>query len=606
MTTVLPQPESLADPLTRAGRQRPPGARARSWVARHDGFVAFLAYLVVSLIWYRSVVAHMSSHCACGLAADPGDNADFIWWFEWFVRALGHGLPLLHTNVIWTPAGINLAGTTASLLMALVAAPLTLLWGPIPAYNVLMILAPVVSAWAADVLCRHITRAALPSLLAGATYGFSSFELAHLVGHPQMVLMVGPPLLALFVIRLLDGTLTRRRFTVYASVLLIAQVLLSVEVTFTMALAGALGLLVAWATGNREQRHSLLRELPFIVLPWIVAGVATCWYTLQVLRAPAYATQAVYLYPTDLLSFFVPMPYTWFGGAKLVGLSANFPGGWNETSAYLGWPLLLILAHYLVKARRTRPGQLLGILLALLVIWTLGPILWVNGHALFRLPFAAVAGLPLLNETLVGRTAEYVALVACVALAIWLARPHRWKPLAVVCGSLAVLALLPNLQSPSDHNVGTWIQPRFFATRLYTRYLRRGETILPIPWGAETESYMWQAEDHMYWNQASGYWLFRPPASWLDQLTKDLWLNHPSVGDGPLLRTMARQRDITDVVVLDGYVAQWQSTLRDAGLRVTAATGGVTVYRVPRSRLSEQAKPVVVAGKPRPPGSTYD
>ena len=26
---------------------------------------------------------------------------------------------------------------------------------------------------------------------------------------------------------------------------------------------------------------------------------------------------------------------------------------------------------------------------------------------------------------------------------------------------------------------------------------------------------MWQAEDHMYWNMANGYWLFAPPAGWI-------------------------------------------------------------------------------------------
>jgi hypothetical protein len=590
MTTVVRQPEALADDLTRPQpRHTTPGPRVRSWIARHDGLVAFVVYLALALIWYRSVVTHMGSNCACGLASDPGDSADFVWWFGWFVHAIGDGLPVLHPTVIWAPTGINLAQTTASLLLAVLAAPLTLLWGPIAAYNVVMILAPVLSGWAANRLCRHITHAAWPSLLAGATYGFSSFEIGHLVGHPQEAVAVVPPLLALCVLRLLGGTLTRRRFVAYASALLIAQILLSVEMTFTMTLAGALALIVAAATGSPQQRQRLVRTLPVLALPWVIAGVATCWYTLQVLGAPAYALGASYMYPTDLLSFVIPMPYTWLGGAKLTGITEHFLGGWAETTSYLGWPLLLIVGHYLITAHRTRTARLIGILMGLLVIWILGPVLWINGSYGAKLPYSLVARLPLLTETFVGRNTVYLSLLAAVVLAIWLARPHRHRPLAAVAGVLAVLAVLPNLASPSDHNVGTWTKPRFFMTPMYTHYLRRGATILPIPWGFSSESYMWQVEDHMYWSEASGYWLFKPSPAWTTPLTKDLWLNSPTAGDGPQLRALLRKRDVSDVVVLNGYVKQWGPTLRGAGLHVTATTGGVTLYRVPRSWLAASA-----------------
>src|ERR1700722_12875420 len=110
MTTVLPQPHELGE--VPAWPPDAPGVaiRGRNWFARHDGVTAFLVYLAISVFWYRSVVAHLGSNCACGLSVDPGDSADFVWWFAWFVHALGHGLPLMHPTVIWTPTGINLAG----------------------------------------------------------------------------------------------------------------------------------------------------------------------------------------------------------------------------------------------------------------------------------------------------------------------------------------------------------------------------------------------------------------------------------------------------------------------------------------------------------------
>ena len=159
-----------------------------------------------------------------------------------------------------------MAGTTASLLLAAVVAPITLLWGPIVSLNVVMILAPAVSAWAANRLCRHITGAAWPSLLAGATYGFSTYEIAQLVGHPQMVVMICPPLVALCVIRLLDGTLSTRRFVIELSGLLIVQTFLSVEVLFTMTLVGD-----ARAGRALGDRHSLSSGASSPAGCWVLA-----------------------------------------------------------------------------------------------------------------------------------------------------------------------------------------------------------------------------------------------------------------------------------------------------------------------------------------------
>jgi hypothetical protein len=590
MTTVLPRPlsPSTSEARSELPAERPVGARIRTRLARRDGYVSLLVYLAIAMLWYRGVITHMTSNCACGLAADPGDNADFVWWLQWFVHALGHGLPLWHPTVVWTPTGVNLAGTTASLLMAVVTAPVTLLFGPVAAYNVWMILGPVLSAWAANRLCRHITGSAWASLIAGATYGFSSFEITHLVGHPQMVLMAGPALLALCVIRFLDRTWARRRFIVCTSLVLIAQIFISVEVTFTMTVAGAIALFAFWVTGTPDERRRLVGSLRTLAIPWLVAAVVTGWYTVQVLAAPAYADGAAYLYPTDLLAFLVPEQYTWFGGARLAGVSAHFLGTTNETTAYLGWPLLLVIGHYLRTQRRTRNAKAIAILLAVLTVWILGPILYIAGRTVSSLPYRMFAGLPLISETLVSRLAIYLALTAAVVLAMWLATPHRRRPLAWTCGALAVALLLPNLASPNPRNVSTWTRPAFFYTNSYKHYLRRGESVLPLPWGYQTEAYVWQAHDDMYWNIAGGYWLFFPPASWSSKLTLDLWHDQPTAGDGPPLRALLVKRHVSDVIVQNGYGKLWGPTLRQAGLRVTAAVGGVTVYHVPSTWLAQR------------------
>lgn len=554
--------------------------RWRSELTRHDGMLAFIGYLALAMLWYRSVLVHMQSACACGVAVDSGDNSNFVWTFEWFVHAIANGQPLLHPTAIWAPTGINLAGTTTPLLLDALAAPLTVFWGPLPAYNVIMMLAPAASAWAANRLCRHISSASWPAFLAGAMFGYSSFEVAHQIGQLHLAMMVCPPLILLSAMRVLDGTLSNRRYVIYTSLLLIAQTLISVEVLFTGTLVAVLGLLASAATASAAQREMIRAKLPVLVLPWLVAGVTTLWYTLEVLAAPDFAAGLAYKYPTDLLSFAVPMQYTWLGGASFSSVTSHFPSGLTESTAFLGWPMLLILGHYLLKERRTWLARTIAVMVALLAVLTLGPTLYVHGRALNKLPDAILAGLPLFNESVFARFSVYLALIASIVLSTWLAGPRGWKLLSGLLAILAVFALLPNLVAPSKDNVGTWSRPRFFFSAEYTRYLRRGETILPIPWAYQGESMMWQAQDHMYFKMASGNLVFVPPPGWwINAITVDLWNNTaPGAGASVALRRFIHAHRVSDVVVLDRYVARWGQTLRGAGLGSPTLVGGVAIY----------------------------
>ena len=595
MTTLLNapvRPDRKAGWSDRSRREDDlPGSGRRTWLLRHDGVLAFLLYLAVALVFYRTVLAHLNSNCACGVNEDPGDSSAFVWWFEWFVHALGRGLPLMHPTVIWAPTGINMAETTASLLLAAVAAPLTLIAGPIVSYNAVMILAPVVSGWGANRLCREVSGNAWAALIAGGTYGFSTYEIAHLVGHPQMIVTVCPPLAVLCVLRLHKGTVSTRRFLIQFSLLLIAQILLSTEVMFTGVIAGALALGIGCATGalprDRETAHKLL----LIAAGLVIAGVACSWYEYRVLTAPAYSANAGGNFPTDLLSFIVPMPYTWLGGARLQTVSHHFMGGRFETNAYLGLPLILIGGRYAFTTWRSRATRMLTILAAVLCVWILGPKLWIDGKATIWLPYSLVQHLPLLRQALQGRIALFLSLVFAVVLAQWLARPRRDARLAWMAGIVALIAVLPNVAQASGQNVSTWSNPKFFSTSMYERYIKPGDSVLPVIWGPTGEATMWQAEDHMYWSLADGDWVYSPIPGWKNKLTNDLWANDPHAGDGRRLKAMIVKRHISEIVLQDQsttpYPAnRWRKVVTGAGLKATAHVGGVTVYRVPSAWLT--------------------
>ncbi len=546
----------------------------------HEALLALAFYIGLALFWYRAAVGHMGSSCTCSL---PGDAASITWALEWFPHALLHGLNLLHTRTIWAPTGINLAGATVVPLVAVLVAPVTWLWGPIVAYNVVTIAAPVAGAWCAYRLCRYIARSPVPSILAGGTYGFGTYEIAqNTSGHMQLAITVCPVLAALCVLRFIDGRSSKRRFGIEMTVLLLSQMFIGTELLFTMSVLGAVALALWWLLGPQASRPRLICATKVIAWAYLITLVLSCWYVYALLQAPAYAKDRGFLFPADLLSFVTPMPYNWIGGSLFQGLTGHFAGQPGEVNAYLGLPIVIIVVRFLWVRRGQRVAKLLSALLMVSIVWVLGANLYVLGVETIPLPYLLLAYLPGFNELMEGRIALYVELSCAVVMALWLAAPSRHLALRWCCGALAVAFVLPNLLHPAQSKSDVWTNPVFFKTQMYKRYLRRGETIMPISWAWFSEAPMWQAEDHMYYNTASGYFLADPPKSWQNELTDDLWNDlPPRPGDARLLRRFLSRRGVSDVLVQSSELARWGPTLRAAGLRATATAGGVTVYPVP-------------------------
>ncbi len=587
-------------------------SRLAGHAQRHHLWLALMVYLLLALVWDRLALAHLGSVCACGL---PGDPAQYTWAFVWFPHALFHGLSLLHTRAMWAPQGINLAGATAVPFLALLAAPVTYLWGPIVAYNLVTILAPVTAAGSVYLLCRHITRSPWAALLSGAFFGFGTYEIAQLEGHLHLSVILCVPLAVLTAVQFLDGSITRRRFGMQLGAILIVQFLISLEVFFTLTVTGAVGLVLAWVLGEPGLRVRLRAALVPLAAAYLVTLVLMSWYVIALTSAHAYAKNTGLIFPTDLLSMITPMPYTWLGGSTFASVTAVFRAGKGEDNLFVGLPMVLVLIGYLSVRRRTRLARWLTALTVLTLLWILGTRLWVDGHSTIWLPYALLARLPVFDQVLQGRVAVYFALICAVVLALWLTddgraadrgRPtvaarvprleltgvssrQRWQSAARWLWGLVVVAcVLPNLIDPNPSNIGTWNNPAFFSQGLYRRYLTRGENVLPIRWGLLSESPMWQAETHMYFNLASGYFTTVLPHGWVGTLTRDLTRNTPHVGrDAPRVRGLVASKHVSDVLVSDNELRAWAPVLRAAGLHAGPDVGGVTLFRVPAAWLAD-------------------
>ena len=371
---------------------------------------------------------------------------------------------------------------------------------------------------------------------------------------------------------------------------LVVQLFISGEIFVTMTLFGGILLVLGYVFGTREIRAGIKTLIIPLVIAYGVTLVLSADYLYWLLKgAPKYASGIGSRFPTDVMAYVVPTNLTWIGGPQFASVYGLFNWASAESDAYLGVPLILIAVRWLCTRWQTRLARFLTVAVGISVLWTLGSTLYVAGKPTIWLPYRLVSGLPVIDMILESRMAVFTELLAAVILTLWLAdRRHGTGVKRVMKWVAAVAALafvLPNLVDVNPTYQSNRAIPKFFATDMYRSYIKRGATILPINWSFSSPALMWQADDDLYYNLASGYFTLSYPPGWTDTPTvTDLWDNAPHRGDGPGLRSILERRHVDDVVVEPTDMAKWHSTLRAAGLTHPLYVGDIYLYRGPWSR----------------------
>ena len=421
--------------------------------------------------------------------------------FAWWPHALAHGLDPFKTTAIWAPDTYNLAWTTSVPGLAVLFAPVTLLAGPVASYNLAAVLMPALAAWTAYLLCRYLTATIWPSLVGGYLFGFSSYMLGQEEGHLHMTSVFLVPLVALLVLRYLDGITSGRRVAILLGLVLGAQLWFSTEVFATASLALAVALLLAFAVA--PARRGRLRELvrPLVGAYGLALVIASPLLLVTLTGFQSGSINRPRDYPADLLNPLVPTHLSLASVIWGKSIASRFAGGDSETGAYLGLPVLVVIVLFAVARRRTAGARFLVGAFAVVLLLALGTQLHIKGQAVVRLPMWALTKLPVLENVLPVRLSMYLALCAAVIVALWAAgERRRW--LAIGLPALAVLALVPRVGA--GHWKETPLRPRFFADG-YKQCLVSGDTVFVLPFGSNGDSMLWQAESGFSFRLAGGY-----------------------------------------------------------------------------------------------------
>jgi hypothetical protein len=442
-----------------------------------------------------------------GFGHDPGI---FIWFFAWWPWSLAHHLSPLHTDLVWQPQGLNLAWTTNVPLLSALALPITVMAGPVLAYNVLTLCAPVAAAMAAYFLCLHLTRSSVASLFGGYIFGFSSYEMAETLDHLNLDVTVFVPLLVLVAVLRVQGRLSRMATVWLVAMGMACQFMISTEITAT----GAIFSVLIWGVALvvlPEARAMLWRLAVDISLaaPITVLFVSPLLWAMihgsQDLALPSFWT---FQYSNDLTSFVVPTFSSIIGGLSFYGFTQHFSNYVDEQGAYIGLPLLFIIGLFFCKRWEWPVARFLALGFAIIVVASLGPNLWIGGHfSGVALPWYVATKVPVLSAAEPDRFALFMWLIIAIVASFWLAEPRSAEGArrSRLLAAFACVMIVPVL-----HPVEPVPEQKLFEPKNFQAEIWPNKRVLILPFGIHGNSTYWQEESRFGFVQTGGY-LGYPP-----------------------------------------------------------------------------------------------
>ena|ERR1700729_3021329 len=536
---------------------------------RIEAIVVLFGYVAVAGLLYQTPLIGHATSLAAGLGLR--DNNAYIWMLAWPAHAIAGGLGLFHPNIIFVPEGYDLARATPMFTFGVPLAPLTALAGPIVTYNVVMLAIPALNGSAAYALCRRLGAPPGPAALGGFVFATSGIVSFSELGAPSTACGAFIAVAMLLTLNLL-GHKPRWRTAIWLGLDLVAQLYCSAELLVTFLLFGILTLVITWALAA-QQRDKLRRVLPLLVVAVAILAIGAIPYLWAFAfdRGIALTHVNPSLYPNDLLGFVVPSPLFRFGRSYFASLSATFLGEASE--AYIGIGLLGITMWYIAERWRTDVGvRILGVVMVVLAVCSLGTNLTIAGHVTIPMPWAIVRHVPLLRYIIPSRLSLLLTLGVAIALAMWLSRRPGVLRWTVALGSCALL--IPNFSGSWSSSFHT---PRFFVSGAATRLFTSHDRVLVVPFAGPDEEA--QAESGFAFSLVGGYLGQYPPSYGNYPAVTDLIERTSPPGAPAQVTQFIRDKHVDAVVVDENAPGPWRQLFSGLGVQPVAREG-VLLYRL--------------------------
>lgn len=487
------------------------------------------AFLLTAASW------HDPAHLWPGGCCDPQQT---IWFLRWAPYAIGHGMDPFVTYQLNAPDGVNLMWNTSMVGLSIIVSPVTLIFGPVIAYNVLISAGMALGGWFTYFAVRRYTAGIAGPMVAGAVYAFSPYATQQSVLHLQVAFTVLVPLFVL----VLDSLFIRRTRAPWVlgtalGVLAAIQLLLFEEVLLTLVLFVAIGLIVLGWGRLDEVRERASAGAEALGAALITFMVLCAWPLYVQFLGPQRihgAVQNADDFSTDFLNIVLPTQYQRVSPAAATTISQHFSGLDGEATSYIGLPLLMLLIVFVALRWRDLRVRTAAIVAGSALIFSFGPHLHIAGQSTgWPLPWWPLAQLPLAQNILPARLSLYMwlGISVLVALAVDGAlRAQSWRRTA---GAIAAIAA--SLAAIVPAGLGAWQAdtPAFFtnwsahgipdsATVLIAPFFRDGAGASPMLWTAAAGGGVRMPEAYAYIPNIDGTPMYGPPANDLSSIMEQI------------------------------------------------------------------------------------
>lgn len=373
-----------------------------------------------------------------------GDNVQYVFLTGWFTKALRLAWNPFYDPYLNYPAGLQLLTTDVPYLSLIAVAPITYIFGPVFAYNLLIFFSHFASGYFTYLWAKHLTSSQFGGLVSGVVFMLAPYRLMQSNGHLQLV---STEFIPLFFWALGSALAPQSRPRTLVG-LGLATFLVGGSSQYYLVICLVLGgvYTVLASVGNWGQ----LKRWPWVLAAVMAGALLSAWPYFAALHGqPAYDIEGTRIWSASILDFLIPARFHPLWGGLI---RQNYPEwGAIDFTLYLGWVaigLAVIGVRYANPDIKQRVPAWLGVSLVGIVLalgtdfhWARDPLQPTNP---FWLPSYYLGQLPFLNFMRVWARYGIVPILLTAILAgvgatwLWHRFATKWLTVAVCLGLLLI------------------------------------------------------------------------------------------------------------------------------------------------------------------------
>lgn len=349
------------------------GVATKRFLGRPATLVFLIATLLAVVVTFP-VILHFGDE----IYGTPGDATGGVTEYWWWGYAVLHGHSIFDNTLEGVPLGSEWWEIPFVVLPLVVFTPLSILFGPIASYNLLVLSGFPLTAWATFLLVRRLGFPPLASAFAGLAFAFSPYHVEKAQGHGNETHMEFIALTLYFLVRWRQKG--RKREAAFAGLILGLQLWMDYSVSYVLAFGLLAFFVVSLVTPTPDAASRSRWLVDNVVAGVIIGAVAALFVPLMLITAHRPGTGSLSsalgvvhrsidelrIYSARIYEYVEP----WHANPLLPGFVRNWEqlhlhgSNWTESSLTLGY-IVVALAGVGLLLNRERFTTSLGIALIL-------------------------------------------------------------------------------------------------------------------------------------------------------------------------------------------------------------------------------------------------